>query len=74
MVTCFFKKNFAFTVASAIISWVYLTYPKFLFQVFLFIQLLQVQPLQQLMWTLMLFLEENLQHQSIGLQVVKTSL
>lgn len=59
---------------SGITSWVYLNTLNSFFQVFLFIQLLQVPPLQQLMWTSMLFLEENLQHQSIGLQLVKTSL
>lgn len=59
---------------SGIAPQVYLITVNFFFQVFLFIQVLQVPPPQQLMRTLMLFLEENLQHQSTGLQVVKTSL
>lgn len=70
---CFVFKLFGFTEMSAITSWMYFI-THLIFQVFLFIQLLRVPPLQQLMWTLMLFLEENLQHQSTGLQVVKTAL
>lgn len=59
---------------SGVTLWVYLITLNFFFQVFLFIQLLLAPPLQQLMWTLMLFLEENLQHQNTELQAVKSSL
>lgn len=71
---CCFLKLSGFTGVSDIYFMGVFHYSTFFFQVFLFIQLLQVPPLQQLMWTLMLFLEENLLHQNTGLQVVKTAL